>query len=143
MSREEGSVKKPTFGVTKITARVGTLPLVKTDELFKPDSQYLILGVDGSIDSPNTVGSKYEPASPGTDEIVTKVNSVPTQESCELSVDLEHITPFEVVSDKNVDIKRVKRTKVILDHELSVLGGREEPIFSQLSNIPLGSKLSE
>ena len=43
----------------------------------------------------------------------------------------------------NVDIKRIKRNKVIVDHELSVLGGREEPIFSQLSNMPLGSKLSE
>ena len=143
VSREEGSVEKPTFGVTKITARVGMLPLVKTDELFKPDSQYLILGVDGTIDSPSAVGSKYEPASPTTDEIGTNLNSIPTQQSCELSVDIEHITPFEVTNDKNVDIKRIKRTKVILDHELSVLGGREEPIFSQLSNIPLGSKLSE
>ena len=79
MSREEGSEERPPYGVTKITTRVGTLPLVKTDELFKSDSRFMLLGVDGTIDRENAIGSKYEPASPTTDEIVTQVNSIPTQ----------------------------------------------------------------
>ena len=46
--------------------------MVKNDELFKSNAQFMILGVDETIDRDNVTPGRFEPASPNNDETVTQ-----------------------------------------------------------------------